>query len=149
MKDRNPMSNPETVAKVSNTLKAIGHKPKIQGGNGREPSAAELALLAMFGGLGFVMQPVIRTGSRSQKGGLSTHYKPDMGNWDLKLALEADGGSHQGSLGKMRDAKKTTFLNGIGWTVLRFSNEKILTQPDEVFATVMSTISRLTVSTPT
>jgi len=102
----------------------------------------------LFGGLGFMAQPVIRTGvKKGDARKIPPCYKPDLGNFRLKIALEADGGSH-GSRRHL-DEKKDAFLRGLGWTVLRFTNEEILNRPDQVATKAMSTILRLTGSTLT
>jgi very-short-patch-repair endonuclease len=147
MTERNPMHREEVRAKVSRTLKQINHGPKIRGGNGQGPTEAEAALAVMLAGLGFEHQIVIRTGATHL--GYPHCYKPDLGNWSLKIAIEADGPSHSTLARQEQDRKKDAFLTGLGWTVLRFSNRQILTQPGEVLGTVMSTISRLKASTLT
>jgi hypothetical protein len=149
MKTRNPMRLPESRAKMSATLQAIGHAPKLRGGNGRPPTEAERTLFAMFASIGFEPQVNIRTGYGPGNGVYPTVYKPDMGNWALKIALEADGSSHTSHERRAQDVKKDAFLRGLGWTVLRFSNEQILKRPTEVWMAVTSLISKLTVCTPT
>lgn len=148
MIERNPMRREEVRASVSRRLKEIGHQPKVRGGNGREATIPEQYLNLMFADLGFEAQPNIRTGM-SRGSGYPTVYKPDLGNWSLKIALEADGSSHHALERQAQDRKKDAFLTGLGWTVLRFSNQQILEAPEQVFATVMSTISKLKASTLT
>lgn len=149
MKSKNPMARPETRAKVSASLKALSHSPPIRGGNGKPPTVPETILSAMFGDVGFVPQGVIRTGYPSGNGVYPPCYKPDLVNFPLRLAIEADGGSHSACARKAADAKKDSFLIGLGWTVLRFSNQTILTRPESVWEEVMSTISRLKGCIPT
>ena len=146
MKANNPMRLLETRKKVSDTLKLIKHKPVIQGGNGKPMPKSEQVLHLLLDGLGFVPQYAIKTGLwRKSEHKYPTCYKVDFGNPVLKLSIEADGQSHCSR--RHLDAKKDHFLNGLGWQVLRFSNQMILESPDKVIMTVMSTISKLKEST--
>ena len=43
---------------------------------------------------------------------------------EQKLAIEADGGQHNESEG---DERRTVWLEGQGWRIIRFSNNEILT----------------------
>ena len=144
----NPMRNEETRKKVSETLRAINHAPKIRGGNGKPATAAESALALILDGLGFMPQHAILT-KMPMGSGYPPCYKPDSANVALKLAVEADGNSHALLSRQAQDAKKDEFLRGLGWTVLRFTNHTILTEPAQVLKTVLSTISKLKGCTPT
>ena len=149
MKIKNPMRDEATRKKVSDTLRAIGHGPVERGGNGKPATVAEVVLFTLLAPKGFVLRPVVRTGYP-----LGNHervppaYKPDLANYDWKIAIEADGVSHSGKR-RALDQKKDRVLSGLGWTVLRFSNETVLATPASVLTTVESTISRLRASTPT
>lgn len=144
----NPMRAEATRKKVSDTLKLIKHKPKLQGGNGKPATTAEMILFTIFSGLGFVMQPAIKTGvKRGDLAKIPPSYKPDIGNFSIKLAIEADGSSHTSR--RHLDAKKDATLRGLGWTVLRFTNQQILTETTWMVETVMSTILKLKTSTLT
>ena len=59
-------------------------------------------------------------------GYLPYHYKIDLGNPVLKIAIEIDGGSHCSYTAKRRDLRKTNFLKSIGYRVLRFTNQQVL-----------------------
>ena len=143
MTKNNPMRSEVTRAKVSETLRLIGHAPTQRGGNGKPATVAEMALFVLFASEGFVLRPVIRTGVRRRNEyRVPTSYKPDLANFEFKVALEADGKSHHGER-RTLDLKKDSFLNGLGWTVLRFTNGEILGDPSRVVTTVLSTISRL------
>jgi len=148
MTTKNPMRKAETRAKVSMTLRGMKHKPQQQGGNGKQPPMAELILETLFEGMGFVMQPAIKTRASGTAERFPASYKPDLGHWGLKIAIEADGPSHGALSRQAQDAKKDAFLRGIGWTVLRFTNRQIMLTPEVVVEEVMSTISRLTLCTP-
>ena len=45
-----------------------------------------------------------------------------------KLIIEIDGSQHFEENGKSEDAKRTAFLESLGYTVIRFSNYEINTQ---------------------
>ena len=141
MKERNPMRREEIRAKVSQTLKAIGHAPSVRGGNGRAPTAAEQALALVLGPLGFQNQLAVPT--KMPRGlGYPTHYKLDCGNSTFRISVEADGPSHGTLARKEQDAKKDALLGLYGWTVLRFSNEEVLASPERVRSEVLSLISK-------
>src|SRR5690606_29702289 len=140
MTRNNPMRRAESREKMKATVLAMGCAPKVRGGNGKPPTVPEVILNMMFCDLGFVQQPIIRTGWGV---GLPKFYKPDMGHWGLRISLEADGPSHNTLERQASDARKDAFLIGEGWTVLRFSNRTILEEPMEVWETVTSTISKL------
>lgn len=148
MTARNPMARPDVRAKVSQSLQARGHRPPERGGNGREPPLAELMLLAIVGGLGFTGQVAIPT-KQPRGSGYPTCYKVDAGNALLKIAIEADGASHNALTRQAQDRKKDDLLDGLGWKVLRFTNAEILGSPENVWTTVLSTISKLRGSIPT
>jgi hypothetical protein len=130
----------EARKKSSETLKAKGHKPKVQGGNGKPPTEAEALLFSYLSDFGFVLQPSILT-PRPKEKQYPWCYKPDLGNFSIKLAIEADGTTHNGR--KTLDMKKDQCLNGLGWTVLRFKNQEILQNTTQVIQKIMSTISIL------
>jgi very-short-patch-repair endonuclease len=149
MRRKDPTNSPEARARISETMKARGHQPKVRGGNGRPPTEAEVMLVKMLCALGFKEQCIVRTGmGRYNEARLPTHYKIDCGNPDLKIAIEADGKSHRMTGRPEQDAKKDKYLAGQGWTVLRFSNEKILNEWDSIFPQIMSTILKSMNYTP-
>ena len=119
----NPTSNPATVEKIRRTLKLIGHKPPVQGGNGHGPTIAQQALFDVLE-KGWAMEFIVHTGPRTP--GIPTHYKIDIAHPETKTVVEVDGLGHSASIVKERDRKKTEFLVSRGWTVLRFSNRQIL-----------------------
>lgn len=142
MKRKNPMASLEARAKMSQTLNAIRHRPSVRGGNGKPPTAPEMALLRALGVLGFEPQHVVKTRMPSGSG-FPPCYKLDLGNPLFKIAIEADGACHAG-VRKELDRKRDEFLAGLGWTTLRFSNEAILNS----LGTVVSTTLKLMASTP-
>jgi hypothetical protein len=127
MKARNPMQIDSVREKVSARLKSMGHKPPIQGGNGRgltQPQQLLLSQLKMMSN-SWESEYVVRTGAR-RGDGYPTHYKIDLACPARMLAIEVDGHSHSALKTKERDAKKQDFLTGLGWTVLRFTNASVL-----------------------
>ena len=126
MKKNNPMKNRESREKMSRTLKLIGHKPKIQGGNGRgltEPQRKIIQSLRVKG-ICCVAEHAIPT--KKQKGtGYPYCYKVDIAILSKKVAIEIDGRSHGLIQRQVIDLKKDALLKSLGWTVLRFTNQKV------------------------
>ena len=58
-----------------------------------------------------------------------------------KLVIEADGGQHTEQA--EYDNGRTRFLEQTGFTVLRFWNNEILSQTDEVLAEILRTLEKL------
>jgi 5-methyltetrahydrofolate--homocysteine methyltransferase len=54
----------------------------------------------------------------------------------IKLAIEIDGVSHAES--QVRDLKRTQFLEGLGWKIVRFDNEDVLTNLHEVVSVIIT-----------
>lgn len=118
----NGMSDPATRDKVSATLRRIKHKPPVQGGNGRGPTKCEKLLSDL---LGWPTNVIVNThGGRAE--GHPTHYKIDVGNPTLKIAIEIDGTSHGAIVRQEQDSKKTKWLESQGWRVVRFTNREVL-----------------------
>jgi hypothetical protein len=126
---------------VAATLIATGHKPRVQGGNGRGPTAAEARLSAA---LGWSTNVIYCVGLGKHQG-YPTHYKIDVGNAALRIAIEIDGASHSASKVRRADRKKQALLTSRGWTVLRFTNREVMERLEEC----LSTISRCVASTRT
>lgn len=149
MKKNNPMYKEESREKMKASLKRIQHSPKIRGGNGKPPTEAELKLFDIFGGIGFHLQCIVKTGHYRDGSGFPAHYKIDCGNPVLKIGIETDGASHCSLKRKAQDQKKDAFLIGLGWRVFRFTNQEIFQNINEIMITIMSTISKLKTQTPT
>ena len=137
MKATNPMHSAKTRKKMSDTLKRIGHKPKVRGGNGTGPTIPQKMLAEK---LDLPMEVVVVTGKKSP---YPHHYKIDIANTEMLLAIEVDGGSHYSLKRQAADKKKDKFLRGIGWTVLRFSNQEVTGNLKRTAQKVSSTISQL------
>jgi hypothetical protein len=122
----NPMASAATRFQVSQTLRRIGHKPPVQGGNGRGLSDPQRCLLSALG-VGWVAEYVVPTGvPRRNEQHLPTHYKVDVAYPERRWAIEVDGSSHSALAAQARDQKKDRFLVGCGWRVLRVSNQRIV-----------------------
>ena len=52
---------------------------------------------------------------------------------ECKLIVEADGGQHSDEV----DGERTAYLERLGWSVLRFWNNDILQQTDEVLGAIL------------
>ncbi|HEX7743072.1 MAG TPA: DUF559 domain-containing protein [Sphingobium sp.] len=62
-------------------------------------------------------------------------YILDMACRTAKLALEFDGSQHQDAFAY--DAQRTAFLEGAGWTVLRFWNGEVFENLDGVLEVIL------------
>jgi len=56
---------------------------------------------------------------------------------ERSLIIELDGGQHADSL---YDVRRTAFLNGLGWQVMRFWNNDVLSQTEAVLAVILQTL---------
>lgn len=121
---------------MTSTLRLKGHRPSVRKGNGHEPTEAEQKLLSALGTSAIYNLPVPTLQPRTSN--YPPVYKVDVAVPSLKLAIEADGGSHRQLSRKAEDAKKDALLVSLGWLVLRFSNRQIL----EDWPTVEATISQ-------
>lgn len=142
MRTNNPMHNPASYTKAVTKIRAMGCRPIVRGGNGTGPTKAEWQLMRMFPEA--VWNYGVKTGKWNGSG-YPPVYKMDIAFPVIKLAIEADGGSHNNPIRRALDVKKDTFLKGLGWTVLRFSNKLILDFRTQVkiLADVEFTISKL------
>lgn len=61
----------------------------------------------------------------------------------LNLIIEVDGSSHDGKEAIIGDRQRQRRLEEIGFTVIRFTNEDVLTNMDSVRIIIASTIERL------
>lgn len=121
MKEHNPMTKPEVRQRVSETLRAIGHRPRIRGGNGRGLTVPQGTLLTALGD-GWFPEFVVGTGSRGA--GIPSAFRIDIANPEAKIAVEIDGPSHSALRVRAADHRKDAFLLSLGWRVFRFSNRE-------------------------
>lgn len=139
MKKNNPMRNPEIREKTINALKKNGAHPRVLGGNGRGLTTGQKILLKWLG-RGWWPELVIPTELNAKD--VPTNYKVDIANVWYGIAIEIDGGSHRGEIGRAEDARKDAFLKSKGWSVLRFRNKEILNDLERVKAEISSLISK-------
>ena len=132
MTEKNPMRLPEAVEKMKATLKKIGHKPIIQGGNGKGMSVPQKMVLEKLPE-GWYPELVIPT----RNGYQPHHYKIDIANPVSKIAVEIDGANHTSKKIQAADQRKTMFLNGLGWKVLRFTNDQVLDNLEMVLSIIL------------
>jgi very-short-patch-repair endonuclease len=64
------------------------------------------------------------------------------------LIIEIDGDTHGTDLALANDAVRDDYLSGRGFTVMRFSNADVLTNPDGVYAVVASYLETRAPSPP-
>ena len=60
----------------------------------------------------------------------------------LKLVIEIDGSIHDSAEAKLEDEKRQKVLEGLGLTVIRFTNEQIKSEVENVIAVISSTIAK-------
>ena len=135
MRRNNPMRNEESRRKMSNTLKAIGHKPNQRGGNGNPPTTPQ-ALLASI--LQWPTEVVITPSD----GKRPYHYRVDIGNTALMIAVEVDGASHSSQVRQESDRRKDSRLRSLGWKVFRFSNLEVMEHSADCAQRVLSSTLR-------
>ena len=70
-------------------------------------------------------------------------YILDFYSPEYKLGIEADGGSHYGDKGKVKDELRTGKLAGYGIQILRFSNLDILNNIEGVYEVILKTIEKM------
>ncbi len=135
----NPMHRAEVRMKVSDSLRSMGWCPPVRGGKGKGLTAPQKLLADA---LGWSTETVIPTGKSAKKDKVASHYTLDIADLERKIAVEVDGGSHNALRVQRVDREKEAFLSGLGWRVLRFSNQEILSNLEDCLAVVRSTISK-------
>lgn len=140
MNSLTPEQRLEKRKNQSRVLREMGHKPPVRGGNGTGPTSAEMKLMELVPDA--IWNYPVKTGMKNGSG-YPTCYKLDVAIPSLKFGVEADGHSHNAIERAQKDVKKVQFLSGIGWTVLRFTNKRILKDAEGVRQELMSIIFRL------
>lgn len=128
----NPFNDPALRQRNAEMARMRG-KAHLTGGNGRGMSQPQTLLLQR---LGWTPEHVVGTGSRGK--GMPTHYKIDIACPERKIAIEVDGRGHRSMKVKAADARKESFLRSLGWTVLRFQNQRVMDELDAVVAEIMT-----------
>jgi very-short-patch-repair endonuclease len=72
------------------------------------------------------------------------YYVPDFYCHEKRLAIEVDGRIHDKADHKLYDTDRTFILNDLGITVIRFRNEMILENIDEVLNKIKIIAEKLT-----
>lgn len=135
----NPSCRPEVKEKISQIRKAEyanGTNKCGWRGPQRVPTKAEQSIMGGMTRMGFEWNKPIKTGN-------TWHYSLDFSNKQLKICVEIDGSSHKGDLRQERDRRKDGFLKTNGWTILRFTNEQVLSRPIEIISIVKTTLKDL------
>lgn len=128
---------PEVREKISRTMKARGHSPRVRGGNG-ELTRPQKNLLKRLGA-GWVAEhsvPVPNYQSQS----LPKNLKIDVAHPEWMIAIELDGPSHRSPQRRQQDSQKTIYLAQNGWSVFRITNQRA----EELSSTCMSPDTLLT-----
>lgn len=121
---QNPMSDLGVRGRMRHSLQLRGD-PFVgggRGGNGRELTKPQLAVLKVFPTL--IAEYPIPTGVLPD--GRSKFWLVDCADPIRKVVIEVDGASHKRLAQKARDVEKDTALQRIGWTVLRVTNAEAL-----------------------
>lgn len=139
MKLDNPMRDPAVRAKVSATLRKMGHGPKVRHEGCNVMTKPEKILAEA---LDWPERIVVRS-LKPPGSGYKFGYLIDVGNRELKIAIEVDGLSHMAYVRRELDEKKEDLLRSLGWTVLRFTNREVMEHLEDCVQTVKSTISKL------
>jgi hypothetical protein len=122
----NWLQTPEAVEK--NRQKRIesgihrGKKIKNRGGNGHGLTTPQKMLAEA---LQWQTEYVLKTGA-TRGSGMPYHYRLDLANPVLRIAIEVDGRSHLHYKVKASDQRKDEFLKLQGWRVLRFLNQQVI-----------------------
>jgi len=149
-KRENAMRCPAARAKMSATLKRIGHQPIVQGGNGRGLTESQKILFEILGD-DWIPEHAVPTGLRMATRGTAeaypTNYKLDLANPKLMIGIELDGVSHNTPSRRAQDQKKDKLLQSFGWRVLRVPNKDALALsttckcPDTLLSSLMAYLS--------
>ena len=147
MRTRNPMRVGAWRKKVVETLKRIGHKPPVRGGNGCGPTVPQRTLYSLLGD-GWLLEHAVLT-PRPRNPEYPYCYKIDIANPVLMVAIEVDGHSHDSLARQAKDRKKDALLTSLGWLVLRVKNSFVMQDPPSAAASVMSSILKWKTPTTT
>jgi hypothetical protein len=147
----NPSWIPEVVEKGKQTRRINGTLQTLsqnRGGNGCYTKEQTILSFA----LGWPTEVPIKTadhlplGQRLQwcrENKYPTCYKVDVGNKELKIAIEIDGRGHKLKERSLKDRKKEKKLKELGWKVLRFTNQSIMTNLSQVLSEIKNEIKAI------
>ncbi len=102
-------------------------------GSAANPFESCLRAIALEAGIGgFEPQVVLSTSTLSPR--------VDLGNAELKIAIEADSFAHHGSReALLRDCRRYDEIIATGWLLLRFGWEQVMFERDWVASVVVDT----------
>ena len=143
MKEDNPSLRPEVIekGKATKAIRGSLHVWKgTRGGNGQ----LTVPQILLAEAIGWATEVPVSLGPKQP--GYPTCYKVDIGNPILKIAIEVDGNGHNGKHVKSLDLKKEGKLRELGWRVLRFTNEAIMTDISLVLSEIQREIGNMSLS---
>lgn len=76
------------------------------------------------------------------------NYIADFVNLHYKLVIEVDGKYHFKGDKPVADAERTADLNSMGYTVVRFTNEEVLGNPDKVLCQIKTIVQDMEIHRP-
>lgn len=133
----NCTQSPEVRERISRTMKAIGHAPRIRGGNGQLTRPQKKLLKRL--GAGWIAEYAVSV-PNFQCQSLPKNLKIDIAHPQQMIAIELDGPSHQSPQRRRQDSQKTIYLAQNGWSVFRITNLRA----DELSSTCTSPDTLLT-----
>ena len=71
------------------------------------------------------------------------HYILDFYNHELKLCIEVDGGYHQSVDQKARDEERDKFIDFNGVTILRFTNDEVNNEIENVLEKIRTYVEKV------
>lgn len=140
MKKKNPMWIDGVKEKMIATNKALGVRPKIRGGNGKEMPVAQRVLLTALGEDWCAEYSVLTFLRGKTKENYASCYKIDIANPKKMIGIEVDGESHNALYRKEQDKKKEKFLSSLGWKIIRFKNKEVMSNLDNVLNKIYAEI---------
>ena len=148
MTENNPSHNPEVIKKALQTKEKNNnlHVWKGQRGGNGKISNAENCLLSFCTSLGFLYNKAIATSTiRKQfpNEHYGNNYKPDFTNFDIKLCIEIDGDTHNSPKVRELDKKKEFCLSLLGYKTIRFTNQQVFEDIENVKHIIIQEIERI------
>lgn len=138
MKLNNPVWMPGVLAKISKARKGCTFLSR--GGNGQLTKPQEYLLDLLGWSKSRAEVPVRTLSVRSRFKSLPPCYKVDLGHKETRTAIEVDGNSHKSKFWKFIDHRKTDVLKALGWTVLRYWNEEVLSRGADIASEIRRVI---------
>jgi len=132
----NPMSDPQVYARVVGAIRAkrLCPMPHYESG----PTACEQMLDDALG-IGWQTNIVVRTGRRRGSGHKAA-YRIDVACATVKIGVEVDGRSHGSPARRADDAKKTSVLEGMGWRIVRVTNQRVRDDLESVVTEIRAVV---------